>query len=257
MLLPRIIPVLLVKGEGLYKTVKFKNPVYIGDPVNAIRIFNEKEVDELIVLDIETSVKGMPINYNLIERIASEAFMPVGYGGGIKSFEEAKKIFALGIEKVVINTSALTRPELITEISETFGNQSVVVAIDIKKNIFGKNEIYAKSGSQFKNIKLNEYLTSIVKYGCGEIFINSIDRDGMMNGYDISLLKTVTNEVNVPVIACGGAGAIEHLADVIVNANVSAAAAGSMFVFHGKHKAVLITYPTTFNIQKLINKGNG
>lgn len=254
MLATRVIPVLLIKGEGLYKTIRFKDPRYIGDPINAIRIFNEKEVDELVLLDIEASIIKKPINFELIEKIASEAFMPVGYGGGIKSVEDAKKLFTLGIEKVIINSALLDNIELIGEIVKIYGSQSVVVSLDVKKNIWGKYDIYHKSGTVKSKFVLNDYIEKIISLGCGEIIIHSIDRDGLMKGYDMNLLSMITNSVSVPTVACGGAGSLEDLSKAVIDSNVSAVAAGSIFVYHGKHKAVLITYPAKQQLDVLFNK---
>ncbi|WOD12589.1 AglZ/HisF2 family acetamidino modification protein [Pseudomonas sp. NyZ704] len=240
----RIIPCLLIQNRGLVKTVKFKSPVYVGDPVNAIKIFNEKEVDELVLLDIKASELGVEPDYELIAEVAGECFMPVCYGGGIRNLEQAKRIFSSGIEKISLNSAAIEEPNLIRRIADIYGSQSVVVSIDCKKSIFGKYSVMTRSGT--KNMKLDpaEWAVTVEGAGAGEIFLNSIDRDGTMRGYDIDLVKAVTSVVSIPVIACGGAGSLQDLVEPIDLAGASAVAAGSLFVFHGKRKAVLINYPS-------------
>ncbi|TAL59629.1 MAG: imidazole glycerol phosphate synthase subunit HisF [Bacteroidetes bacterium] len=251
MLRYRIIPVLLLKNNGLVKTIKFKNPAYVGDPINAVKIFNEKEVDELVILDITATCEKRELNYNKIEEIVSEAFMPVGYGGGIYKLEQIEKLFKLGIEKVIINSAAYSNPSLIKEAAEIFGNQSIVVAIDIKKDLFGNNKIYSHSGSIKQSIDLKFAIKKFEDSGAGEIFINSIDKDGTMTGYDDNLIRLVSEHISIPVVASGGAGKIEHFANAI-EAGASAVAAGSMFVFHGKHRAVLISYPKYSELEEAL-----
>ena len=240
----RIIPCLLLRGNGLVKTRKFKNPVYVGDPVNAVRIFSEKEVDELVILDIDASREGREPNYELITEIAGECFMPVAYGGGIRSLTQVRKLIRCGIEKVVINSISVKSTEVIREASTIFGNQAVVGAIDVRKTLLGGYRVVTNSATQDTKLKPEEHAMSLVNAGAGEIFLNSVDCDGEMQGYDLKLLKTVSLAVNVPIVACGGAGSLEHLRQAIKVGGASAAAAGSMFVFHGKHRAVLINYPT-------------
>ena len=243
MLRTRVIPSLLLKGQGLVKTVKFKDSKYIGDPINAIKIFNDKEVDELVLLDITATIEKRGPNYKVIEEVASECFMPLGYGGGIHSLEDAKRILALGVEKIIINTVAFEKPDFVSQLADNLGNQSVVVSIDVKKSLFGKYEVFTRSGSY--NTKQNPltYAHKMELLGAGEILLNSIDRDGLMTGYDIQLISRLTGSVRIPVIACGGAGSLSHLAEAAKQGGASALAAGSMFVFHGKHRAVLISYP--------------
>jgi cyclase len=245
----RVIPVLLLKGKGLYKTIKFKDPQYIGDPINAVKIFNEKEVDELCFLDISATSAKHEINYKMISEIASECFMPLSYGGGINSLDQIKKLFNIGIEKVIINTAAHSNNNLISAASAYFGSQSIVGCIDVKKNFLGKYEVHIESGK--KNTKKNplDFAKELQEMGVGEILLNSIDRDGTMKGYDIEIIKKISSCLNVPLIACGGAGSIDDLSMVVKEGSANAVAAGSMFVFHGKHKAVLISYPS----QKEIN----
>lgn len=252
MLNNRIIPCLLLKNQGLVKTLKFKEPKYIGDPINAVNIFNDKEVDELVFLDITATVERKGPSFKMLEEIASECFMPLGYGGGICSLEDMKQIFSLGVEKVIINSHAFENPGLIKEAADTFGSQSIVVSIDVKKSLFGKYEVYTRSGTYNTKIDPVTYARQMETMGAGEILLNSIDRDGMMTGYDIALLQKVAQALSVPLVACGGAGKIEHLAEAVTMGHASAVAAGSMFVFHGKHKAVLISYPTTAEISAIL-----
>lgn len=250
MLRTRVIPTLLLRRRGLIKTVKFKDHKYIGDPINAVKIFNEKEVDELIFLDIEASKNGAEPDFEIIKDIASEAFMPLAYGGGITKASEAEKLFRIGIEKVVLNSSVYTAPWLISEIAEISGNQSVVVSIDVKKNFFGKYEIYSHGGTIKEKGSIIDFSKKVQDLGAGEIFINSIDRDGTGKGYDIALIQKIAKAVQIPVVACGGAANLSHLKEAVRKGGASAVAAGSMFVFYGKHRAVLITYPS---YQELLN----
>jgi len=239
----RVIPCLLIRGNGLVKTRKFKEPVYIGDPINAMRIFSDKEVDEIIVLDIDASREEREPNYALIEEMAGEAFMPMAYGGGIRNLEQVRRLIRSGIEKVVINTTAIESTDVIREAADVFGSQAVVGAVDVRKTLFGGYRVVAKSATVEAKIGLDEHIQRLVSAGVGEIFLNSVDRDGMMAGYDLNLLHRITQKVNVPVVACGGAGTVEHLSQAVSEGGASAVAAGSMFVFHGKHRAVLINYP--------------
>jgi imidazole glycerol-phosphate synthase subunit HisF len=251
MLRHRVIPVLLLKNNGLVKTIRFKDPVYLGDPINAVKIFNEKEVDELILLDITATNEKREPNYRRIEDIVSESFMPIAYGGGITKLEQIEKLFKLGIEKVILNSIAHSNPALIKQATQIFGNQSIVVAIDIKKDFFGKINIFTHSGYRKQRIDLIQFLHLIEDLGTGEIFINSIDRDGTMKGYDINLIKQVSENVSVPVIASGGAGKIEDFLEAI-EAGASAVSAGAMFVFQGIYRAVLISYPRYEELEKLM-----
>lgn len=253
MLKTRIIPCLLLKGQGLVKTVKFRNPKYVGDPINAVKIFNEKEVDELVLLDIDASVEGKRPQIKLISEIASECFMPLSYGGGLRNLEDLRAIFNLGVEKVVINSYAVENPRFVQEASKRYGNQSIVVAIDVEKNSSGKHEIFTLGGKKKTKLDPVAHAKEMEKLGAGEIFLNSIDRDGTMEGYDIELIKKVTESVSIPVIACGGAGKIEDFVEAVRKGGASAVAAGSMFVFHGKHRAVLITYPSIEELEKALS----
>lgn len=240
----RVIPCLLLRGHGLVKTRKFRDPVYVGDPVNAVRIFSEKEVDELVILDIDASREGREPNYELIAEIAGECFMPVAYGGGIKTLQQARRLIRCGIEKVVINTAALESTDVIRDIADVFGRQAVVGSLDARKTLFGGHRLFAKSGTVETGIKPEDHAEVLERAGAGEIFLNSIDSDGQMQGFDLPLIQKVTRRVKVPVIACGGAGTTEHLRQALAEGEASAVAAGSLFVFHGKHRAVLINYPT-------------
>lgn len=254
MLRPRIIPCLLVSNKGLVKTVNFSNPKYVGDPINAVRIFNEKEVDELMILDIDASRLGHEPDYKNIELWASECRMPLCYGGGIKTVEQAQTIFSLGVEKIAISSAALENPELITKISNKVGNQSVVVVIDVKKRTFGGYEILTHNATRRTPVKLTDFIVMAEKLGAGEIVINSIDRDGTMKGYDIALAKTVREKINTPLTILGGAGNLDHIAELIKEFGIIGAAAGSLFVFKGIYRAVLINYPTRQEKDELIKK---
>ncbi len=254
MFLPRIIPVLLLKGKGLVKTVKFKNPKYIGDPINAVKIFNDLKADELIFLDITASKEGRTISVDLVKDIGDEAFMPFGVGGGISDITQIESLLKAGAEKVVINTNAFIQAGFIEEASKIFGSQSIVVALDIKKNFFGKYECWIKDGNE----KTKEHPVDVAKKaeaeGAGELIINSIDLDGVMTGYDLQLIKSIAEIVSVPVVACGGAGNLGHFKEAYFDAKAHALAAGSMFVYHGPRKAVLINYPSKNEIKQLFNK---
>ena len=244
MIRARIIPCLLLRGHGLVKTRKFKDPVYLGDPVNAVRIFSEKEVDELVILDIDASRKGCEPDYELVAEIAGECFMPVAYGGGIHTLAQARKLIRCGIEKVVINSASIESTGFIREIADVFGSQAVVGSIDARKTMLGGHRVSVKSGTVDTKLKPEDHAASLEQAGVGEILLTSIDRDGQMQGYDIELIKKVSSKVNVPVVACGGAGTLDHMRRAMSESGASAVSAGSMFVFYGKHRAVLINYPT-------------
>ncbi len=246
----RIIPCLLLRGHGLVKTRKFGDPVYLGDPVNVVRIFNEKEVDELVILDIDASKEGRDPAYEVIAEIAGECFMPIAYGGGIRTLDQARRLIRCGVEKVVINTAATESYDVIREISQVFGSQAVIGAIDVKKTLFGAYRVAAKSASVEMKMSLDEHVQNLVAAGAGEIFLNSVDRDGSMGGYDLSLIRRVSQQTSVPVIACGGAGTSEHFEAAIREGGASAVAAGSMFVFHGRLRAVLINYPQDLELTR-------
>jgi cyclase len=249
MLGARVIPCLLLRGRGLVKTVRFRQPKYVGDPINAVKIFNEKEAHELILLDIEATAHGRKPDLGLISEIASECFMPFCYGGGITSVKEVGDILGAGAEKVCVNSGAVERPELVRAIADTVGSQSVVVAMDVKKGADGTYEVFTRSARRATGLEPVECAVRMAELGAGELFVNSIDRDGTMEGYDLDLIRRVVRAVDVPVIACGGAGKLRHLTEAIYDAGASAAAAGSLFVFYGKHRAVLINYPNAEELE--------
>lgn len=247
---PRIIPCLLLDNDSLVKTVKFKNPNYLGDPINAVRIFNEEEVDEICILDI-SSHKNESINFGLIENIVTEAFMPLAYGGGINNLEDAKKLYRLGIEKLIFNTALTKNKQLIRDVVAYAGSQSVVASIDVKRNFLGKESCFIECGTKNINKDSVSYIQEIEELGVGEILINSINNDGMMQGYDLELIKRVTEATSLPVIACGGAGCVEHLKDALNVGDAHAVAAGSLFVYYGPRKAVLINYPKEEELKRV------
>lgn len=238
----RVIPCLLLRGNGLVKTKKYKDAVYIGDPVNSVRIFSDKEADEIIILDIDASRLGNEPNYELIAEMAGEAFMPVAYGGGVRSLEQIRRLIRSGVEKVVINSLATESTELIRKAVEVFGSQAIVGGVDVRRKIFGGFTVVAKSATVVTRLNLHAHIQSMVQAGVGELFINDVDRDGTMAGYDLDLVRAVTKSP-VSVVVCGGAGTMHHLSQAVHVGRASAVAAGSMFVFHGKHRAVLINYP--------------
>jgi cyclase len=239
----RIIPILLLKKGYLYKTRKFTDETYLGDPINSIRIFNEKEVDELIFLDIEAAKTGADPDIPLLKNIAGECFMPLSYGGGVRSVELARQILAIGFEKLVVNTIAWTNPAFVTELADRFGSSTVVGSIDVRRNWLGKEQVLIRGGTEKIKPGPEEWARRLEQLGVGEILINSVDRDGEMSGYDLELVKRIALAVNVPVVAAGGAGSIDDMRRAIREAGAAAAAAGAMFVFQGKHRAVLISYP--------------
>lgn len=253
MKIKRIIPCLLLRNNGLVKTVKFKEATYLGDPINTIKIFNEKEVDEIFFLDIDATKLSKEPSYELIKKISGECFMPFGYGGGIKTLEQIEKIIRSGAEKIVINSNAWMNKTFVKDAVSHFGGSTIVVSIDVKKDFLKRYTVYIKGGSQRTGKNVVDYAREIEDLGAGEIFLNSIDRDGTMEGYDIELIRSVAGSVKLPVIACGGAGKLDDFRSAIIDGGASAAAAGSFFVFHGKRRAVLITYPVYGDIRNLFN----
>lgn len=237
----RIIPVLLLQNKGLVKTVKFKNPSYIGDPINAVKIFNNKEVDELVLLDIDANKQKRKPDYALIRDIVSEAFMPIGYGGGVTSMEDARNLFNIGVEKVIINSALMDNESLVKELAAHYGSQSIIACVDVKSSLFGKPQPGFYSASKNSKTDVVTYCKHLESLGVGEIILQSVDRDGTYKGYDLDLIRQVSSAVAVPIVACGGASGKEDLKQAIAS-GASAAAAGSMFVYNGKHKAVLISY---------------
>lgn len=252
MWLPRIIPCLLLDGQGLVKTRRFKDPTYVGDPINAIKLFNDKQVDELIFLDIMASREGKEPNYGLLEKLASECFMPLSYGGGVRTAAQARRIVSLGIEKVALNAAALENPGTISAISEELGASSTVVSIDIRRDWFGRYRVFDSMRRKMTKLDPLHHVKTLVNAGAGELLINDVDADGMQKGYDQNLIKSVCQTVNVPVIACGGAGSLSDMRAAIQDGGASAAAAGSLFVFKGPHRAVLINYPSQEQILALL-----
>jgi len=244
MLRPRIIPSLLLHDKGLVKTVNFKSPKYVGDPINAVRIFNEKEVDELAFFDIDATVLNKEPDYTLIEKLANQSRMPLCYGGGVKTIDQAQKIFGLGIEKIALSSAVIKTPNLVTQIAERVGSQSVIVVLDIKKKLLGGYEVYTHNGKQSTGINPLKFAKELEHLGAGEIIINSIDQDGMMKGYDLSLIDKVAEAISIPLTVLGGAGSLSDIEKVIEKHGVIGVAAGSLFVFKGPYKAVLINYPS-------------
>jgi len=249
---PRVIPVLLIDNGRLVKTINFTKKIYIGDPINAIKIFNEKGADEVIVLDITKDKNYKKPNFSLISKLASECFMPFSYGGGVKSESDLLKILALGVEKVSINTYAIENPLFIKKISDKVGSSTIVVSIDVNKNIFGKYNIFSHNGTKKNKKDLAEYILMIQEYGAGEILLNSIHRDGTFSGYDIDLIKTVSQVTNIPLTVCGGASSVDDFIKAIKIGGASAVAAGSLFVFHNNSRAVLINTPGDEILNKLL-----
>jgi imidazole glycerol-phosphate synthase subunit HisF len=254
MLYPRIIPCLLVHNKGLVKTVKFKDPKYVGDPINAVKIFNEKKVDELVVLDIDVSTSHADPDFKMIENLANECRMPLCYGGGIKSTEQAQRIFSLGVEKIALSSAAIEDSSLISTLAERVGNQSVVVVLDVKKRGFNKYEVFTLNGTHPTNLDPIKLASEIENRGAGEIVINSIDLDGTMMGYDLELISQIRDVVSIPLTVLGGAGSLSDIGKVINNHGIIGVAAGSLFVFKGKFKAVLINYPTCPEKEELMEE---
>lgn len=240
----RVIPTLLIENGGLVKTERFKAPKYIGDPINTVKILNEKEVDEIVLLDIGASKNFLEPNLNLISDIASEAFVPLAYGGGITSISQVKDIFSIGVEKIILNSAFYVQPNLIRQAADIYGSQSIVVSIDARRRrIFGGFQVFSLSGKKKQPFCPSEVALKAVEYGAGELLITSIDNEGLMDGYDIELIRRISELVSIPIIANGGAGVIEDFVSVINEGKATAVAAGSMFVFKGPHRAVLINYP--------------
>jgi imidazole glycerol-phosphate synthase subunit HisF len=252
MLKTRVIPCLLLRGQGLVKTTRFKEPKYVGDPINAIKIFNDKEVDELVLLDISASKEGRGPAFTVIEEVASECFMPLAYGGGIRSVEEARRILKLGVEKVVFNSTAWHQPEVLRDAAREFGAQAVVASIDVRRKLFGRHEVCIDNGTRPTGMDVVEYARRMEAQGAGEILLTAIERDGMMQGYDLELIAKVSAAVGIPVIASGGAGSLAHLKDAVEKGGANAVAAGALFVFHGPHRAVLITYPKRAELEQVL-----
>jgi cyclase len=250
MLRTRVIPCLLLKDESLVKTVKFKEYNYVGDPVNTVRIFNELEVDELMFLDIFSSKENRDINFKILKEIANECFMPLSYGGNIKNIEDAKKVFKIGFEKIVINSHSYNNLTFIKELSKYFGKQSIIGSIDVKRTFFGKQKAYSHQGKKQQKVEVTKWAKELENAGVGELLITSIDREGSWKGYDIELIKSITDLVQIPVIANGGCGKVEHIQEIVMKANASACAVGSMVVYQKKGMGVLVNFPNIRNSKK-------
>jgi len=250
MLKTRVIPCLLLRNGGLVKTFQFDKPKYVGDPINAVRIFNEKEVDEIVILDITATPEKREPNFELIKDLASQAFMPLAYGGGITNIQQIEKLFSIGIEKVVLDTIVSTNPDLIKQAADIAGSSSVVVCMDVKSKLFGKPTVFNHAGKVDTKQDPVQFAQKMQESGAGELIFNSIDRDGMQKGYDLVLIEKIAQAIDIPLVALGGAATLDDFRKA-VDHGASAVAAGSMFVFHGKHKAVLITYPEYSKLENL------
>ena len=256
MLRPRIIPSLLLQDKGLVKTINFKSPKYVGDPINAVRIFNEKEVEELDFFDIDATALGKEPDYSLIEKLANQSRMPLCYGGGVKTVEQAQKIFGLGVEKIALSSAVIQNPHLVTQIADCVGSQSVIVVLDIKKKLFGGYEIYTNNGKKSTGINPIKFAKELEALGAGEIIINSIDQDGVMKGYDMNLIDKIAESISIPLTVLGGAGSLSDIEKVIDKHGVIGVAAGSLFVFKGPYKAVLINYPSQIEKNRVFKIDN-
>lgn len=248
----RIIPCLLLKNGGLVKSVKFKNHTYVGDPINAVKIFNDKEADEIAIIDIQATTENRGPDIMLISEVVSEAFMPVAYGGGVNDIRQLENLFFIGVEKVIINRAAHTNSQLIKEAAEHFGSQSIIVSIDVKKTTFKGYRVFTDNGSHDTGVEPSDFAKKMEELGAGEILLNSIDRDGTYRGYDEELISKVSHAVEIPVIALGGASSVTDFKKAMLG-GASAVSAGSMFVFKRPHRAVLISYPSNKEIQKQIS----
>jgi cyclase len=243
-MIPRVIPCLLLGGAGLVKTVHFRDPRYVGDPINAVRIFNDKQADEIVILDIRATAEGRGPNLEAVAEIASEAFMPLAYGGGVADLQTAVRLIQLGVEKVIVNTAAVESERLVADISDHLGSSTLVVSIDAARRADGTFEVMTRAGTRASGRDVVAHAREMARLGAGELFLTSIDQDGMMTGYDLELIRQVASAVPIPVVACGGAGSTADLVTAVRAAGAAAVAAGSLFVFHGRHRAVLITYPS-------------
>lgn len=253
MLKHRVIPALLLRNGGLVKTRKYRDPKYVGDPTNAIRIFNEKEVDELMVLDIEASRNGREPDYDVIGLFASECFMPLCYGGGIRTFDQAQRIFGMGVEKLCLQSAALADLKLVEQLARHYGSQSVLVSVDVKRDWLRRAKLYESAKQSTSSRPWMEFLKSAVDAGAGEVLLSAVDRDGEMNGYDLELISQASELVDVPIVALGGAGSLQDFR-AATDAGAAAVAAGAYFVFQGPHRAVLISYPKYQDLEALFSR---
>lgn len=254
---PRIIPCLLVEHGRLVKTVAFRRSTYVGDPINAIRVFNDKGADELVLLDIAATPDGIGPDFELLEKVATECFMPLCYGGGVTSVEQMRRVLGLGIEKVALNTSAVEHPALVSEAAAEFGSQSVVVSIDVRRGRRGQDQVVTRGARNRTRLDPVEFAREAERLGAGELLLTSVDRDGTMQGYDLELIRHVSTAVGIPVVACGGAATGQDLVAAIDDGGASGAAAGSMFVFTGRHRAVLISYLSPDDLKTEFAHGAG
>jgi imidazole glycerol-phosphate synthase subunit HisF len=252
MLIPRVMPCLLLKNGALVKTVKFKDPGYIGDPINAVRIYNEKEVDELIFLDITATIENRPPPFDVLAQIASECFMPVAYGGGIRSLDEIETILKIGIEKIALNSYAFESPAFVRAAADKFGSQAIVVSMDVRKKTINRYEVFTCGGRKGTGLDPVKFASQMAEAGAGEILLTAIDRDGTQEGYDVELIRGVTSAVDIPVIACGGAGKVADFGAAVKQGGASACAAGSMVVYFGRNRAVLINYPERHELEQIL-----
>lgn len=239
--------------KGLVKTVKFKDPKYVGDPINAVKIFNEKEVDELAVFDIDASAHNREPDYSLIERLANQSRMPLCYGGGVKTVEQAQRIFGLGVEKIALSSAIVQSSQLVPQIADRVGVQSVVAVLDIKKKMLGGYEIYTHNGKKATGLNPFEFAMKLQQLGVGEIVINSIDQDGVMKGYDMPLIDKIREKISIPLTVLGGAGSLDDIKKVVAKHGIIGVGAGSLFVFKGIYKAVLINYPNRKEKEEIFN----
>jgi cyclase len=257
MLRPRIIPCLLVRDKGLVKTVGFSNPKYVGDPINVVKIFNEKAVDELAVYDIDATVRGHEPDYKMLEDLAFESRMPLCYGGGVKTVEQVKTVIGLGVEKVAISSAAVSNPRLIAEAAEAVGSQSVVVVLDVRPRPRSNTyEVWIRNATVNTGRLMLEVAAELEKLGAGEIVVNAIERDGRMQGYDLEMARQINASARVPVTILGGAGSLQHIEELVRNFGVIGAAAGSLFVFKGVYRAVLVNYPSLKEREQLLHHLN-
>jgi len=248
----RVIPCLLMRDGGLYKGAAFKNHRYVGDPFNAVRVFNGFEVDELALLDIGASLQGRVIDHEYIQQVASECFIPLTVGGGVKTVEQARKLLQCGAEKIVINSALFDDPSMISRMAEAFGSQSVVVSVDVGKPLFGGYAVYSHSGTRKQKVSLTDWVTELERRGAGELLLTSVDREGSMGGLDTKLISQVSSLVKIPVVAAGGAGSLSDIKQAM-NAGANAVSAGAMFVFHGERRAVLISYPERCELESVLD----
>jgi imidazole glycerol-phosphate synthase subunit HisF len=243
MLRVRVIPCLLLKAGSLVKTVRFRRPAYIGDPVNTVRIFNELEVDELAFLDISASVEERPPDLEVLQQIADECFMPLAYGGGIRDVATAERILQIGFEKLIVNSAAFDSPTLITDLARRFGSQAVVASIDVGRQAFGGYQVLSRSATRSQRVAPVEWARQVEALGAGEILLTSVEREGTWRGFDVALTARITREVGIPVIAHGGAGSIQHIGEVVHTGGASAVALGSLVVYQNQGMGVLVNFP--------------